>query len=97
MIPVFARDIFHLGASGLAWMMGVAGAGAFCRRVVSRIPGRLQTQRLVGARRSVWFRSFPDRFCAGNPPGVVANLSLRRWVHRRYLSGGHQHACSSNW
>jgi MFS family permease len=29
MIPVFARDIFHLGASGLAWMMGVAGAGAF--------------------------------------------------------------------
>ncbi len=30
MIPIFARDIFHLGASGLAWMMGVAGAGAFC-------------------------------------------------------------------
>jgi MFS family permease len=30
MIPVFARDIFHLGATGLAWMMGVAGAGAFC-------------------------------------------------------------------
>jgi MFS family permease len=30
LIPVFARDIFHLGASGLAWMMGVAGAGAFC-------------------------------------------------------------------
>lgn len=29
MIPIFARDIFHLGASGLAWMMGVAGAGAF--------------------------------------------------------------------
>ena len=30
MIPIFARDIFHLGASGLAWMMGVAGSGAFC-------------------------------------------------------------------
>src|SRR4029434_5050930 len=29
MIPVFARDIFHLGATGLAWMMGIAGAGAF--------------------------------------------------------------------
>ena len=29
MIPIFARDIFHLEASGLAWMMGVAGAGAF--------------------------------------------------------------------
>jgi MFS family permease len=29
LIPIFARNIFHLGASGLAWMMGVAGAGAF--------------------------------------------------------------------
>ena len=29
LIPIFARDIFHLGAIGLAWMMGVAGAGAF--------------------------------------------------------------------
>ena len=29
LIPIFARDIFHQGASGLAWMMGVAGAGAF--------------------------------------------------------------------
>ena len=39
MIPIFARDIFHLAASGLAWMMGVAGAGAFCRRIVSGLPG----------------------------------------------------------
>ncbi len=29
LIPIFARDIFDLGASGLAWMMGIAGAGAF--------------------------------------------------------------------
>lgn len=29
LIPIFARNIFHLGASGLAWMMGTAGAGAF--------------------------------------------------------------------
>ena len=28
-VPIFARDIFHLGASGLAWMMGTAGSGAF--------------------------------------------------------------------
>lgn len=27
--PIFARYIFNLGASGLAWMMGIAGAGAF--------------------------------------------------------------------
>jgi MFS family permease len=30
LIPIFARDIFQLGPQGLAWMMGVAGAGAFC-------------------------------------------------------------------
>ncbi|MDX6611075.1 MAG: hypothetical protein QOD75_261 [Blastocatellia bacterium] len=29
MTPVYARDIFHLGETGLAVMMGVAGAGAF--------------------------------------------------------------------
>jgi len=28
-VPIFARDIFQLGASGLGWMMGMAGAGAF--------------------------------------------------------------------
>ena len=28
MTPVFARDIFHLGATGLALIMGMAGAGA---------------------------------------------------------------------
>jgi len=30
LIPIFARDIFQLGPKGLAWMMGVAGGGAFC-------------------------------------------------------------------
>ncbi|MEA2203636.1 MAG: hypothetical protein QOE77_412 [Blastocatellia bacterium] len=29
MTPVYARDIFHLGETGLAVMMGTAGAGAF--------------------------------------------------------------------
>jgi MFS family permease len=28
MTPVFARDVFHLGAAGLALLMGTAGAGA---------------------------------------------------------------------
>jgi len=28
MTPVFARDVFHLGATGLALLMGMAGAGA---------------------------------------------------------------------
>ncbi len=30
MVPLFARDILHLNESGLALMMGLAGAGAFC-------------------------------------------------------------------
>src|SRR6267142_3480321 len=30
LIPIYARDVFHLGATGLAWLMGTAGAGAFC-------------------------------------------------------------------
>lgn len=29
MVPLYARDIFHLGATGLAVMSGTAGAGAF--------------------------------------------------------------------
>jgi MFS family permease len=29
LVPIFARDIFHLGETGLAWMMGMAGSGAF--------------------------------------------------------------------
>lgn len=28
MVPIYARDIFHLGESGLAWMMSTAGTGA---------------------------------------------------------------------
>lgn len=34
MTPVFARDIFHLGETGLAMMMGVAGGGAFLGALV---------------------------------------------------------------
>ncbi|MBA3714217.1 MAG: MFS transporter [Pyrinomonadaceae bacterium] len=30
MIPVFARDVFGWGATGLSVLMGMAGAGAFC-------------------------------------------------------------------
>ena len=29
LVPFYAREIFKLGESGLAWMMGTAGAGAF--------------------------------------------------------------------
>src|SRR6185503_10268375 len=29
LVPIYARDIFHLGATGLALLMGTAGGGAF--------------------------------------------------------------------
>ena len=32
MVPIYARDIFHLGETGLALMMGTAGAGLFSAR-----------------------------------------------------------------
>jgi MFS family permease len=47
MTPVFARDIFHLGASGLALLMGTAGAGALC--------GALFLAYLGDFRRKGWF------------------------------------------
>ena len=47
MIPVYARDIFHLGETGLAIMMGTAGAGAF--------GGALLVAYLGDFRRKGWF------------------------------------------
>jgi predicted MFS family arabinose efflux permease len=47
LIPVYARDVFHLGATGLAWLMGTAGAGAFCGAAVLTILGDF--------RRKGWF------------------------------------------
>ena len=39
MIPIYARDIFGLGATGLAWLMGVAGTGAFCGAALLTVLG----------------------------------------------------------
>jgi predicted MFS family arabinose efflux permease len=47
MVPVYARDIFHLGATGLALMMGTAGVGAFC--------GALMVAYLGDFKRKGWF------------------------------------------
>ena len=47
MVPIFARDIFRLGETGLALMMGIAGAGAFL--------GALLVAYLGDFRRKGWF------------------------------------------
>jgi len=47
MVPLYARDIFHLGETGLAMMMGTSGAGAFL--------GALLVAYLGDFRRKGWF------------------------------------------
>ena len=47
MVPIYARDIFRLGETGLAVMMGTAGAGAFL--------GALLVAYLGDFRRKGWF------------------------------------------
>ena len=47
MVPIYARDIFHLGETGLALMMGTSGAGAFF--------GALLVAYLGDFRRKGWF------------------------------------------
>jgi MFS family permease len=39
LIPIYARDVFHQGATGLAWLMGTAGAGAFCGAALLTVLG----------------------------------------------------------
>ena len=47
MVPIYARDIFHLGETGLALMMGTAGVGA--------LTGSLLVAYLGDFRRKGWF------------------------------------------
>jgi MFS family permease len=47
LVPIYARDIFHLGETGLALMMGTAGGGAFC--------GALLVAYLGDFKRKGWF------------------------------------------
>jgi len=47
MVPIYARDIFHLGETGLALMMGTAGGGAFV--------GALLVAYLGDFRKKGWF------------------------------------------
>lgn len=47
LVPIYARDIFHLGETGLALMMGTAGVGAF--------GGALLVAYLGDFRRKGWF------------------------------------------
>jgi MFS family permease len=46
MMPLFARDVFGFDASGLALLMGVGGAGAFCGAVMLTLMGDVRRKGL---------------------------------------------------
>jgi MFS family permease len=73
MIPIYARDIFHLGATGLAWLMGMAGAGAFCGAALLTILGDF--------RRKGWFVLGGSLFFGA---GVTA-FALSTHLHLTYV------------
>jgi predicted MFS family arabinose efflux permease len=73
MIPIYARDIFHLGATGLAWLMGMAGAGAFCGAALLTVMGDF--------RRKGWFVLGGSLFFG---VGVTA-FALSTHLHLSYL------------
>jgi MFS family permease len=73
MIPIYARDIFHLGATGLAWLMGTAGAGAFCGAALLTILGDF--------RRKGWFVLGGSLFFGA---GVTA-FALSTHLHLSYV------------
>jgi MFS family permease len=73
MIPIYARDIFHLGATGLAWLMGMAGAGAFCGAALLTVMGDF--------RRKGWFVLGGSLFFGA---GVTA-FALSTHLHLSYV------------
>lgn len=75
MTPVFARDIFHLGETGLAVMMGMAGAGALF--------GALFLAYLGDFRRKGWFvlgGVLAFAICL-----ILFSLSTNLWLSLFYL------------
>ncbi|PWT94914.1 MAG: MFS transporter [Blastocatellia bacterium] len=52
MVPIYARDIFKLGETGLAWMMSTAGCGALCGALLVAYLGEIRKKGwlvLIGA------------------------------------------------
>jgi MFS family permease len=62
MIPIYARDIFHLGATGLAWLMGTAGAGAFCGAALLTMLGDFRRKGWFVLGGSLFFGAFLTAF-----------------------------------
>jgi MFS family permease len=66
MLPVFAHDVFHLGDSGFALMMGVAGGGAFLGALCLAFLGDLRRKGLLVLTASIAFGVFLVGFSLSN-------------------------------
>ena len=89
--PIFARDIFHLGASGLAWMMGTAGAGAFLGALVLAYLGDFKRKGWSVLGGAFSFGVCLIVFCPVDQPGSFVDFSLRHRVFHCHFGSGHQH------
>ncbi len=94
MVPIYARDIFHLGETGLALLMGTAGGGAFLGALAGCLSRRLQEKRLVCARRRdrVWYVHHWLR--AVFTVDVVVDVSFWVGFRARGFDRAHQHAAA---
>jgi len=77
LVPVYARDIFQLGETGLAWMMGTAGAGAFCGALMLAYLGDFKRKGLAVIAGAFSFGLFVTAFA----------LSTNLWLSLGFLFG----------
>ena len=94
MVPIYARDIFRLGETGLAVMMGTSGGGAFLGALLVAYLGDFRRKGLVCAwwSGSLWF--VHHRFRTFLEADSVAHLPVRSRFRSGRFSSNHQHATS---
>lgn len=52
MLPVVARDVFHLGAQGYSWILTASGAGSVCGALIVAASGHINRK----GRLALWFQ-----------------------------------------
>ena len=91
LVPIFARDIFKLGETGLAWMMGIAGAGAFFAALLLAYLGDFQRKGWSVLGGAFSFGVCLIGFALSTNLAVSLDLSVWGGIFDRYLGGCRQH------
>lgn len=76
LLPVFARDVLHVGSSGLGWMMGAAGLGAVTGALALAGRQRLRAGRIVAVSMGVFGIALMGFSQARSFPAALALLVL---------------------